>query len=261
MGRALRRFARGIPGFYLLAVLLMMYLPLIVVVVYSFNSQPKGLMWTGFTLEWYPKLFSVRQIMQSFRNSLIVSAWSCAISCVIGTLGAVALSRVKLKSASAIEAIATLPVMMPEIVLGLAFMVTFSMAGLPFGMLTLVLAHVTFCIPYILIIVRTRLTGLSPAYEEAARDLGASPIRAFLTVTVPLIAPAVLSGTLLAFAMSMDDVIISFFMAGPNSTTFPVYVFSKLKTDVPPTVNVMATLVLGGTFLCVALAQMVRGKK
>ena len=261
MKNTFMRMMRGVPGFYLLLILFVMYLPIFVVVMYSFNAEPKGLMWTGFTLQWYSKLLSVHRITDSFRNSLIVGAWSCAISCVIGTLGAVALSRTKLRSAAAIEAIATLPVMMPEIVLGLAFMVTFSMARLPFGLLTLVLAHSTFCIPYILIIVRTRLTGLSPAYEEAARDLGASPARAFLTVTVPLIAPAVVSGTLLAFAMSMDDVIISFFMSGPTSTTFPVYVFSKLKTDVPPTINVMATLTLGVTFLSVAIAQALRAKK
>ncbi|MDL2206129.1 ABC transporter permease [Eubacteriales bacterium OttesenSCG-928-N13] len=258
--RTLKRITRGIPGLYLLLILLLMYLPIVVVVAYSFNAQPKGLMWTGFTTEWYPALFQNRQIMASFKNSLIVAGWSCLIAGVIGTLGAVALSRTKIRSAAALETVAMLPIMTPEIALAMAFLVTFSLVGLPSGMLALVLSHATFCIPYILIIVRTRLTGLNPSYEEAARDLGAGPVRAFITVIVPLIAPAILSGVLLAFAMSMDDVIISFFMAGPTSTTFPVYVFGKLKTDVPPTINAMCTVTLGVTFIAVAASQLLRSK-
>ena len=256
----MKKILKGVPGAYILLILFILYLPLFVVIGFSFNTQPKGLMWTGFTLEWYPKLFESGQIMRAFQNSLLVGFWSCAISCVIGTLSAVALSRVKLKSAGIVESVATLPVMMPEIVLGLAFMLTFSMLKLPFGMPALILSHATFCIPYILIIVRTRLQGLNPAYEEAARDLGAGPLRAFFTVVLPLIAPAILSGTLLAFAMSMDDVIISFFMSSPTTTTFPVYVFGKLKTSVPPTINAMATVTLGVTFIAVAASQWIRGR-
>ena len=256
----MKKIARAIPGFYLLVVLLMMYLPIVIVVIYSFNAHPKGLVWSGFTTQWYPELFRSRQIMQSVRNSLIVGGWSCAVAAVIGTLGAVALSRSKLRSAAALESVATLPIMMPEIVLGLAFMTTFAMVGLPFGIVALVLSHSAFCIPYVLIIVRTRLTGLDPSYEEAARDLGASQMRAFMTVIVPLIAPAILSGTLLAFAMSLDDVIISFFMSGPDSTTFPVYLFSKLKTSVPPTINAMATVTLGVTFIAVAASQLLQSR-
>lgn len=254
----IKRIAKVIPGFYILLVLFTIYLPIFIVIAYSFNAQPKNLMWTGFTTEWYPKLFQNRQIMSALRNSLIVGGWSCLIAGVIGTVSAIALARAKLKGTALMETLATLPVMTPEIVLGLAFMTTFSMAKLPFGMWTLVLSHATFCIPYILIIVRTRLTGLDPSYEEAARDLGASPIRAFLTVVVPLISPAIVSGLLLAFAMSLDDVIISFFVSGPGSTTFPVYVFSKLKTDIPPTINAMATLMLGVTFIMVALSQFIK---
>jgi spermidine/putrescine transport system permease protein len=150
--------------------------------------------------------------------------------------------------------------MTPEIVLGLAFMTTFSMAGLRPGIMTMVLAHATFCIPYILIIVRTRLVGLDPSYEEAARDLGATPLRAFFTIIVPLITPAIVSGLLLAFAMSLDDVIISSFVSGPGSNTFPVYVFSKLKTDVPPSINAMCTVTLGVSFIAVAASQMLKSK-
>lgn len=259
--RALRKIARGIPGFYLLLVLFFIYLPIFVVIGYSFNQQPKGLMWTGFTWEWYPKLFQNRQIMESFGNSLTVGLWSCAIAAVIGTLGAVGLARHKIRGKAALENVATLPAMVPEVVLGLSFLVAFSRVGLPSSLFSLILAHATFCIPYILLIVRARLSGLDPSYEEAARDLGANQTQAFLTVVLPLIAPAVLSGVLLAFAMSLDDVVISFFVSGANSTTFPVYVYSKLKTDVPPTINAMCTVVLGVTFVAVALSQLLSSRK
>ncbi len=256
--KTLKRLARAVPGFYLLLVLFLIYLPIFIVIAYSFNAQPKNLMWTGFTTEWYPKLFENRQLLTAFRNSLIVGGWSCLIAGVIGTLGAVALSRTHHKGAGLMETLSTLPVMTPEIVLGLAFMTTFSMVKLPFGMTTLVLSHATFCIPYILIIVRTRLTGLDSSYEEAARDLGATPVRAFVTVIVPLVAPAILSGVLLAFAMSLDDVIISFFVSGPGSSTFPVYLFSKIRTGVPPSVNAMCTLTLGVTFITVAASRLLQ---
>lgn len=259
--KALKAVSKKLPGFYLFLILFFIYLPVLVVVAFSFNQQPKNLMWTGFTLEWYEKLWKSRQITEAFGNSLTVALCSCALSAVIGTLGAVGLARTKLRASALLESVSMLPVMIPEIVLGLAFMASFALIGLPAGMTALVIAHTTFCIPYILIVVRTRLTGLDPAYEDAARDLGASPWRAFTTVVLPLIAPAVLSGTLLAFAMSLDDIVVSYYVSGAQSPTFPVYVYSKLKTDVPPTINAMATVTLGVTFIAVALSRLIKTQK
>ncbi len=254
--RAGKRAARRLAGAYLAAGLALMYLPIAVVIAYSFNKSDNGILWTGFTTEWYGKLFQSRQILEAFRNSMLVACVSCLAAAVIGTLGAVGLARAKLRGLGLVEGMATLPMMVPEIILGFAFMVFFSLIGLRSGILTLILAHTTFCVPYILINVRSRLVGLDPSFEEAARDLGAGPVRAFWDVTVPLIAPAILSGVLLAFAMSLDDVVISFFVTGPESATFPVYVYSKLKTDVPPSINAMCTLTLGVTFLAVALSRL-----
>ena len=242
-----------VPNFYLILVLLILYLPTFVVVAYSFNQQKDGLKWTGFTTEWYPKLFQTRQIMEAMRNSLIVAG--------VVTLGGVAMARRKSRLSGAVESISAIPIMLPEIVLGLAFLVTFSLFGIERGLLSTVLAHATFCIPYVLILVRSRLAGLDPAYEEAARDLGASPMKALLTVTVPLIAPAILSGVFLAFAMSLDDFVISFFVKGAESTTYPVYVYGRVKTSVPPTVNAMCTVMLGVTLLAVALSQLFKTRK
>lgn len=240
---------------YLFVVLVFLYLPIGVVVAFSFNQSKNGVLWTGFTTGWYRELFQTRIILESFRNSLIVAAISCLISAVLGTMGAFGLSRSRLKGKGLIESVSTLPIMLPEIVLGLAYMIFFSLARVPFGMPTLILAHSAFCVPYVLVNVRSRLAGMDPAFEEAARDLGAGPVRAFLTVTLPLILPAIGSGALLSFAMSLDDMVISFFVTGPETVTFPVYVFGKLKTSVPPTVNAMCTLTLCVTFLAVGLAQ------
>lgn len=250
-----------IPNLYLILILLIMYLPTFVVVAYSFNAQKDGLVWTEFTTKWYPALWESRQIREAVENSLIVAAASCMIAAVVGTLGAVALSRRKFKLAGLLESASSIPIMLPEVVLGLAFLVAFSLMGIGRGLHTLILAHSTFCIPYVLILVRSRLVGLDPAYEEAARDLGASPMRALITITVPLVFPAILSGVFLAFAMSLDDFVISFFVSGSESTTYPVYVYGRVKTSVPPTVNAMCTVMLGVTLLAVALSQLLKAKK
>jgi len=253
--------AKRLEKAYLALMLLVLYLPTFVVIAYSFNQSKNGVLFTGFTTEWYAKLFQTRAIMDSFRVSLLVALASCTLSAVIGTLGALGLSRSRLKASALIESVNMLPVMLPEIVLGMACMAMFSGLGMSFGYLTLILAHTAFCVPYILLQVRTRLIGLDPSLMEAARDLGASPTRAFLTVTLPLIAPAILSGVLLAFAMSLDDMVISFFVSGPETTTFPVYVFGKLKTDVPPSINAMCTLTLLVSLAAVVLSMKLRAPR
>ena len=230
-------------------------------VVYSFNASKLTSVWEGFSLKWYRELFRDRDLGEALINSLILAVLSCAFAVLIGTSGALGMSRRKRKLDDAVAYVSTLPIMIPEIVLGLAFMVIFNVLGVRDNVARLVLAHTTFCIPYVLILVRSRLAGLDPAYEEAARDLGASPMKALFTVTVPLIAPAILSGVFLAFAMSLDDFVISFFVKGAESTTYPVYVYGRVKTSVPPTVNAMCTVMLGVTLLAVALSQLFKTRK
>ncbi len=227
---------------FVILVLLFNYLPIIVVVVYSFNAS-KYSNWAGFSLQWYEKLFRNSQILRSLNNSLILAFSSCGLSILIGTAGAVGM----------------------EIILGMAYLAFFSIIRIPFGMLTLIIAHTTFCIPYIFINVQSRLIGLDPAYVEAARDLGASPTRAFYDVTLPLITPAILSGALLSFAMSMDDVVISFFVTGTTSNTLPLQVYSMLKMGVTPEVNALCTLMLlmvfGGIGLYYLLTTLLKKEK
>ena len=202
---------------YMGIIFFLMYLPIGVVIVFSFNESKLPVSFTGFSTIWYEKLFRNHAMMEALRNSLILGAASTLISAVIGTLGAVGLSKIRWKSKGALEYVSILPLMIPEIILGMVLMAFFYMMKLPFGMLTLLIGHTIFCVPYILMEVKAQLAGMDPALEEAARDLGATPFRAFLDITLPLCMPAVLSGSLLAFAMSMDDVVISIFINGPRS--------------------------------------------
>ena len=249
---------------FVILVLLFNYLPIIVVVVYSFNAS-KYSNWAGFSLQWYEKLFRNSQILRSLNNSLILAFFSCGLSILIGTAGAIGMARSRFRTQGLLENVSMIPMMLPEIILGMAYLAFFSIIRIPFGMLTLIIAHTTFCIPYIFINVQSLLFGLDPAYVEAARDLGASPTRAFYDVTLPLITPAILSGALLSFAMSMDDVVISFFVTGTTSNTLPLQVYSMLKMGVTPEVNALCTLMLlvvfGGIGLYYLLTTLLKKEK
>lgn len=229
---------------YLAIMILLMYFPLVMVVIFSFNESRLSANFTGFSLKWYETLANDRDLKEALFNSILLGVLSCGISAVIGTLGAVGMARVKYKTKGMMEYFSIIPIMIPEIILGMVFLVFFSMLNLPFGMTTLVIAHTTFCIPYIFMMVKARLVGIDKSLEEAARDLGAGPIRTFFDITMPLIAPAVLSGSLLAFAMSFDDVVISIFVNGPRLNTLPVKVYAQLKTGVTPEINALCTIIL-----------------
>lgn len=229
---------------YLAIMILLMYFPLVMVVIFSFNESRLSANFTGFSLKWYETLANDRDLKEALFNSILLGVLSCGISAIIGTLGAVGTARVKYKTKGMMEYLSTIPIMIPEIILGMVFLVFFSMLNLPFGITTLVIAHTTFCIPYIFMMVKARLVGIDKSLEEAARDLGAGPIRTFFDITMPLIAPAVLSGSLLAFAMSFDDVVISIFVNGPRLNTLPVKVYAQLKTGVTPEINALCTIIL-----------------
>lgn len=235
--------------FYLGLIFVLMYLPIAVVIVFSFNESKFPVRFTGFSLKWYQELFSDSAMIEALGNSLFLGVVSCFVSAVIGTLGAVGLSRIHWKTKGILEYISILPLMIPEIILGMVLMAFFYMMNLPFGMLTLLIGHTVFCVPYILMEVKARLAGMDPSLEEAARDLGAGPFRAFWDVILPLIMPAVMSGSLLAFAMSMDDVVISIFINGPRLSTLPIKVYTQIKTGVTPEANALCTIMLAVTLL------------
>lgn len=246
---------------YLGLIFFLMYVPIVVVIIFSFNESKLPVAFTGFSLKWYEELFRNDAMLEALVNSLILGVLSCLVSAVIGTLGAVGLSRIHWKSKGALEYISILPLMTPEIILGMVMMAFFYALGLPFGMLTLLIGHTVFCVPYILMEVKARLVGMDPSLEEAAMDLGAGPFRAFWDITLPLIMPAVISGSLLAFAMSMDDVVISIFINGPRLSTLPIKVYTQLKTGVAPQINALCTIMLAVTLVVFGLWTLIRRKK
>ncbi|MDR2618189.1 MAG: ABC transporter permease [Treponema sp.] len=256
-----RRKAKGISGrIYLAFILALMYVPIVLVVLYSFNGSRLSSVWRGFTLSWYRELFRDRAMFDALRNSLILALLSSFSAAVFGTLGAVGMARVRPvpgKISKAMEYLSILPIMTPEIILGMVLLAFFSILGLPPGMLTLVIAHTCFCIPYVYLLVKARLAGLDRAYIEAARNLGAGEWRAFLDITLPLILPAVVSGILLSFAMSFDDVIISVFVTGPGTNTLPIRIYSQIKTGVTPKTNALCTLLFAATVLLCILSMAV----
>nr|WP_296005931.1 ABC transporter permease [uncultured Blautia sp.] len=248
------------PKAYLAVLTFLMYLPLVMVVIFSFNESKLSASFTGFSLKWYEILAHDRDLKEALMNSIVLGVLSCGISAVIGTLGAVGMARVNYRSKGMMEYLSTIPIMIPEIILGMVFLVFFSLLNLPFGMVTLVIAHTTFCVPYIFMMVKARLVGIDKSLEEAARDLGAGPVRTFFDITMPLIMPAVLSGSLLAFAMSFDDVVISIFVNGPRLNTLPVKIYAQLKTGVTPEINALCTIILAVIILVLGLSSLIAKK-
>ncbi len=245
-------------------VLLVMYLPIVVVVVYSFNANTARIptAFTGWTTQWYSKLFTGRNgFGDALWLSVRVALWSVGISCVIGTLGAVGLTQRTLSAKprtwfdNVMESLMSLPIMIPEIILGLAFMVIFNAMGIRGNDARLVLAHTTFCIPYVFLNVKSRLVGMDSSLFDAARDLGASPARVMRDITLPLCRPAIMSGAFLALAMSLDDFVISFFVYGAGEGTLPIKIYSSVKVGVSPQVNALCTLIMGVVFIAVALSR------
>jgi len=245
---------------YLAFILILMYLPIIIVIVYSFNSSKISSVWGGFSLKWYKELLRDRAMFDAIINSLILASMSSILAAIIGTLAAVGMPKVTLPGKGIIEYLSTLPIMIPEIILGMVFLTYFSLIRLPFGMITLVIAHTSFCIPYVYMLVKARLVGIDKSLAEAARDLGASEIRVFFDITLPLILHAILSGMLLSFAMSLDDVVISIFVTGVNTNTLPIKIYTQLRTGVTPKINALSTLMLGATLL-ICLLSMWIGKQ
>lgn len=237
-------------------VYLFLFLPIAVIVVNSFNATTSKpyLTWKGFTFDWYVKLFDNTALLHAFGNTVFLAVTSTLLATVIGTLGAIGMYKFKFRGKSVIDGLLYIPVVIPEIVLGIALLTVFSKAGVPRGMLTLVLAHVTFCIPFVIFNVRARLAGYDSSLEEASMDLGANRLRTFFEVTLPVLAPGIGGGALLAFTLSIDDVIISYFVNG-QTKTYPLKVMESIKSGVAPDVNALSTLILVGTILLVVVTQ------
>lgn len=237
-------------------VYIFLFMPILVIVVNSFNATTSKpyMSWKGFTFDWYQKLWENTSLLGAFGNTMIIAIISTILATIIGTLGAIGMYKYKFKGKKVIDALLYIPVVIPEIVLGIALLTIFAKVNIPRGMITLILAHVTFCIPFVIFNVRARLSGYDGSIEEASMDLGANRLVTFFEITLPVLAPGILGGALLAFTLSIDDVIISYFVYG-QTKTYPLKVMESVKSGVSPDVNALSTLILIGTIIFVVITQ------
>lgn len=233
-----------------------LYLPIAVVVVFAFNEGSNNIQFTGFSLKWFGVLVHDSALLEAFGNTLFIAVCSTVSSTVIGTLAAVGMWRYQFKGKGVIDALLYIPVVIPEIVLGISLLSMFSLVNFPMGLPSLIMAHITFSIPFVVFTVRARLFGFDRSVEEASMDLGANKVETFMKVTLPIIFPGILSGALLAFTLSIDDVIISSFTVGPTTTTFPIKVMQLLRAGITPDVNALTVLVLIATTALVFFIQL-----
>lgn len=229
-----------------------------ILVAFSFNDSKLNVVWTGFTFKWYVSLIQNAGILDAVKNSFIVATVSTILSVIIGTLAAIGMYRYKFKGKTIFDAVMNIPLVIPEIVMGISLLAFFSIVNIPLGIISLIIAHVTFSIAYVVAVVKTRLDGFDQSVEEAAMDLGATPLKTFFNVTLPLIMPGVIAGGLLAFTLSLDDVIISFFVAGPGSVTLPLKVFSMVKFGVTPEINALSTIIIGFTMIVIVISLILK---
>ncbi|MFN7974725.1 MAG: ABC transporter permease [Acidobacteriota bacterium] len=232
-----------------------LWAPIAVLVVLSFNAGRNAAIWEGPSISWYGTLLRDAPLLASVARSAIVAAVSTLCSTILGTMAALALARHPFRAKGATTAALYLPILVPEVVVGAALLSFFAALSLRLSLLTVLSAHVVFSVSYVTFVVRARLAGLDPSLADAARDLGAGPFDAFRRVTLPLIAPGVLSGALLAFTVSLDDYVITSFVAGPGSTTLPVHIAGMLKVGVTPEVNAVSTLLLAATIVLILGAR------
>ncbi|MBM3732264.1 MAG: ABC transporter permease subunit [Acidimicrobiia bacterium] len=237
-----------------------LYVPIASVIVYSFNASPLVTVWAGFSTRWYGELFANRQMLEAAWLSVRIAAAVATVAALLGTLAAVALARFRFRGRALFGSLVYAPMVMPEVVIGLALLLLFAATrdavGWPEtrGFATILLAHTTFAMAFVTVVVRARLAQVDRTLEDAAMDLGATPAKAFLQVTLPLIAPAVGAGWLLAFTLSLDDLVISSFVAGPGSSTLPMVVYSAVRLGLNPQINALATLIVAVVALAIGIA-------
>jgi ABC-type spermidine/putrescine transport system permease subunit II len=241
---------------YSLAVYVFLFAPIVILILFSFNDSKRNFIWRGFTLRWYPELFGDQALLRALGVTLQVAAIAVLATTILGTLLGLCLARLRSGAASGVaDTLILLPMITPEVVMGISLLLFFALAFSANGSIwQIAIAHIAFSISYVAIIVRARAVSLDPRMEEAARDLGASPRAAFFHVTLPLIAPAVGAGALIAFALSFDDLIITSFNAGVGSSTLPLYIYSRIRFGVTPEINAISTIIVSVTAILILVA-------
>ena len=234
-----------------------LYLPILVLVIYSFNASRLVTVWGGWSLRWYREFFSDRAMIEAALMSLRVAVSSASIATLLGTLAAVALSRgERFRGRTLFSGMLYAPLVMPEVITGLSLLLLFVALNAERGFWTVTIAHTTLTMCFVAVVVQSRLGSLDRSLEEAAMDLGCAPVRAFLSVTLPLIAPAIVAGWMLAFTLSLDDLVIASFTTGPGSATLPIRIYSEVRLGVKPEINAICTLVIGLIAVVIVIASL-----
>jgi spermidine/putrescine transport system permease protein len=248
------RPSRWLSGFAVL-IYAFLFAPIVVLIIFSFNQSRRNFVWQGFTVDWYGRLFSNQNLLDALWVTLQVAAIAVIGSTILGSILGLGLARLRFRGSGAVETLLLLPMVTPEIIMGISLLVFFAqLFSLNGSLAQIAIAHVTFCISYVAITVRARAAGLNPQLEEAARDLGASAFGAFRHVTLPLLAPAIAAGAMLAFALSFDDLIVTSFNAGVGSTTLPIFIYSSIKFGVTPQINAISTIIVAVVSIALLIA-------
>jgi len=257
--RAIRRNFSFSQTIYAVTIVFL-FLPLLVLIVYSFNASA-GMSWTGFSLRWYQRLISSRELWRAFTNSLIVAISSAATATVLGTIGAIGVNWYRFRLRSYVQTISFLPMILPEIIIGVSLSIFFAGVGIPLGLFTIYIAHTTFNLPFVFLMVMARLDEFDFSIIEAAHDLGATERQTLFRVTIPICMPGILSGLLTAITLSLEDFVITFFVAGPGSSTLPVFIYSAItrRGGVTPVISALSVvMILGTVALCVTLRKFLK---
>lgn len=252
---------RFLKNLFIFLVFFFLYLPILILIIYSFNSSKMNILFESFTFQWYKILFHNKDLLEAFFNTMVIALTSTFFSVVIGTLSAVGLHRYDFPLKNLVLKLIYIPIVIPEIVLGISLLSVYTLMKLELGMFTLILSHIAFSIPFVIVSVRANLSPALKSIEEAAEDLGASEAKTFFLITLPYISPGVVSGATLALTLSLDDVVISYFTAGPGSNTLPLHIYSMIKTGITPDVNALSTLMLLATILILTLSAVIQARK
>lgn len=248
-------------GVWTAGILAFLYIPIALLVVFSFNASRLNIRWEGFSMQWYSALLGNKTLLTAFQNSLIVAGATTVLATLLGTLGAWMLHRYRFPFQRALALLIFVPIVMPEVLMGVSLLVLFvQVLDIPLGYTTLVIAHTTFCFPFVLVGVQARLQGIDPSLEEAAMDLGATPFQAFWKVVLPYLMPAVVAGALMSFTLSLDEYIVSVFTSGAQSQTLPLKVFGMAKVGLNPQLNALSAIFVVGT-IAFAFGSHFLGKK
>ncbi len=237
-----------------------LYFPIVALVAFSFNDSKRNVTWQGFTFDYYVKAFNNASLHEAFMNSMIIAGTATLVSTVLGAMLGLGLHRFRFPARGLVDGWISLPIVIPEVCMGVAMLAFFAAVNIPLGLFTITVSHIAFIVPFVAVVIRARMAGFDQSLEEASRDLGADQWQTFWNVTFPYMGPGLMAGALLAFTLSLDDFVITFFTSGPGSTTFPIKIYSMVRFSVTPEVNAASTVLIVLTLTLTIIAMVIQGR-